>query len=55
MRILCEEELGDGLYSGNSEYYSSVTFSGTPDMLGNFVTVCVDEYKNNTLYGTVIN
>jgi len=55
MRILCEEYLGDGLYSGKSEYYSSVTFSGTPDMFGNFVTVRVDEYKNNTLYGTVIN
>lgn len=55
MRILCEEELGDGLYSGKSEYYSSVTFEGTSDMLGNFVTVYVNEYKNNTLYGTVIN
>ncbi len=55
MRILCEECLEDGLYSGKSEYYSSVTFSGTPDMLGNFVTVCVDKYENNTLYGTVIN
>ncbi len=55
MRILCEEDLGCGLYSGKSEYYSSVTFKGSPDMLGNFVTVCVTEYKNNTLYGTVIN
>ncbi len=54
MRILCEEDLGDGLYSGKSEYYSSVTFSGAPNMLGNFVTVCVDKYENNTLYGTVI-
>ena len=55
MRILCEEDLGQGLYSGKSEYYSSVTFGGTPDMLGNFVTVCVEKYENNTLYGTVIN
>ena len=55
MRVLCEEDLGGGLYSGKGEYYSSVTFSGTPDLLGNFVTVCVDKYKNNTLYGTVIN
>ena len=54
MRILCEENLGDGLYSGKSEYYSSVTFEGAPDMVGQFVTVCVNEYKNNTLYGTVI-
>ncbi len=55
MRILCEEDLGEGLYCGKSEYYSSVTFSGTPDMLGKFVYVCVNQYKNNTLYGTVIN
>ena len=54
MRILCEEDLGGGLYSGKSEYYSSVTFEGTPYMVGQFVTVCVNEYKNNTLYGTVI-
>lgn len=55
MRILCEEELSDGFYSGKSEYYSSVTFKGNNDMLGNFVTVCVEKYENNTLYGTVIN
>lgn len=55
MRVLCEDDLGDGLFSGKSEYYSSVTFNGTPDMMGNFVTVRVDDYKNNTLYGTVIN
>ena len=55
MRILCEEDLGDGLYSGKSEYYSSVTFSGTPEILGNFVTVRVQKYENNTLYGTIIN
>ena len=54
MRILCEEDLGDGLLTGKSEYYSSVAFCGTPDMLGQFVTVRVNEYKNNTLYGTVI-
>ncbi len=55
MRVLCEEDLENGLYSGKSEYYSSVTFKGTPDMLGNFVTVSVEKYENNTLYGTVIN
>ena len=55
MRILCEEDLGDGLYSGKSEFYSSVTFSGTPEVLGNFVTVRVEKYENNTLYGTIIN
>ena len=55
MRILCEENLGEGLYSGKSEYYSSVTFEDAPDMLGNFVTVSVDRYENNTLYGTVID
>ena len=55
MRVLCEEETADGLFTGKGEYYSSVTFEGTPDMIGNFVTVCIDEYKNNTLFGTVIN
>ncbi len=54
MRILCEEDLGDGLYSGKSEYYSSVTFSGTPDILGNFVVVRIEKYENNTLYGVII-
>ena len=55
MRILCEEDLGDGVYSGKSEYYSSVTFNGTPEVLGNFVTVRVEKYENNTLYGAIIN
>lgn len=55
MRILCEEVLGDGKISGKSEYYSSVVFDGDEDMIGNFVTVSVSDYKNNTLYGTVIN
>ena len=55
MRVLCEEETADGLFTGKGEYYSSVTFEGAPDMIGNFVTVCIDEYKNNTLFGTVIN
>lgn len=54
MRVLCEEIDGK-LFTGKSEYYSSVTFEGTPDMLGEFVTVCVEKYENNTLYGTVIN
>ncbi len=54
MRILCEEALPDGKLSGKSEYYSSVCFDGSEDMIGNFVTVRVDDYKNNTLYGTII-
>lgn len=55
MRVLCEEAVTDKLFTGKSEYYSSVTFEGAPDMLGKFVTVCVEKYENNTLYGTVIN
>lgn len=55
MRVLCEEQTADGLFTGKSEYYSSVTFKGTPEMLGEFVSVCVEKYENNTLYGTVIN
>ncbi len=54
MRILCEEALPDGCLTGKSEYYSSVVFKGDEDLIGNFVTVRVTEYKNNTLYGTVI-
>lgn len=55
MRVLCEEETDDGLFTGKGEYYSSVTFAGNHEMIGNFVAVRVKEYKNNTLYGTVIN
>ncbi|MDO4608032.1 MAG: tRNA (N6-isopentenyl adenosine(37)-C2)-methylthiotransferase MiaB [Clostridia bacterium] len=55
MTILCEESLGDGRLSGKSEYYSSVSFDGSEDLIGKFVTVRVESYKNNTLYGTVIN
>ena len=55
MRVLCEEQLKNGLYSGKGEYYSSVAFEGAPEMLGQFVNVCVEKYENNTLYGTVIN
>lgn len=55
MRVLCEEKTADGLLCGKGEYYSSVSFEGTDDMIGNFVTVRVDKYKNNTLYGAVIN
>ncbi len=55
MRVLCEEQTPDGLFTGKGEYYSSVSFEGTPDMLGNFVAVRVEKYHNNTLYGTVIN
>lgn len=54
MRVLCEEETADGLFTGKGEYYSSVTFEGTDDMIGNFVTVRIERYENNTLYGTVI-
>ena len=55
MRVLCEEETADGLFTGKGEYYSSVTFEGNHDMIGKFVTVRVEKYENNTLYGTVIN
>lgn len=55
MRVLCEEQTPDGLFTGKGEYYSSVTFEGNADMIGNFVTVRVQKYENNTLYGTVIN
>ncbi len=54
MQILCEENLGEGKLTGKSEYYSSVVFDGNEDLIGKFVTVRVTEYKNNTLYGTVI-
>ncbi|MBQ6717384.1 MAG: tRNA (N6-isopentenyl adenosine(37)-C2)-methylthiotransferase MiaB [Clostridia bacterium] len=55
MRVLCEEETVDGRLSGKGEYYSSVTFEGSTEMIGNFVTVRIEKYENNTLYGTVIN
>lgn len=55
MRVLCEEKTAEGHICGKSEYYSSVSFEGTDDMIGNFVTVRIEKYHNNTLYGTVIN
>ena len=55
MRVLCEEQTDDGLFVGKGEYYSSVTFQGNYDMIGNFVAVRIEKFENNTLYGTVIN
>lgn len=55
VRVLCEEELDSGKLCGKSEYYSSVTFSASRELLGKFVTVRIENYQNNTLYGTVIN
>ena len=55
VRVLCEEELDGGKLYGKSEYYSSVTFSASRELLGKFVTVRIENYQNNTLYGTVIN
>ena len=55
VRVLCEEETPDGLFAGKSEYYSSVCFEGTKDMIGSFVTVHIEKYYNNTLYGDVID
>lgn len=54
MRVLCEEKTSDGLLCGKGEYYSSVSFAGSDDMIGNFVDVCITKYENNTLYGNVI-
>ena len=55
VRVLCEEETPDGLFAGKSEYYSSVCFEGKKDMIGSFVTVHIEKYYNNTLYGDVID
>lgn len=55
MRVLCEEPTPEGLFTGKGEYYSSVAFEGCEKMIGNFVTVRIEKYENNTLYGTVIN
>ncbi len=55
MNVLCEEMSEDGKLVGKSQYYSSVVFDGEEKLIGNFVNVRVVEYKNNTLYGTVIN
>lgn len=55
VRVLCEEQLDDGFLCGKSEYYSSVCFKGEEKLIGNFVTVRIENYQNNTLYGTVIN
>ncbi len=55
MRVLCEEETSDGLFCGKGEYYSSVSFEADENLIGQFVTVRIEKYENNTLYGTIIN
>lgn len=55
MRVLCEEETSDGLLCGKGEYYSSVSFEADKNLIGQFVTVRIEKYENNTLYGTIIN
>lgn len=55
MRVLCEEETSDGLFCGKGEYYSSVSFEADKNLIGQFVTVRIEKYENNTLYGTIIN
>lgn len=55
MRVLCEEETSDGLFCGKGEYYSSVSFEADENLIGQFVTVRIEKYENNTLYATIIN
>ncbi len=54
VRVLCEEKLDFGLCTGRTEYYSSVTFPGSADMVGKFVDVVILRQIKNALFGTTI-
>lgn len=54
VRVLCEERIESGLYTGKTEYYSSVIFPGKPEMIGKFVDVCITRYMKNKLFGVTL-
>jgi tRNA-2-methylthio-N6-dimethylallyladenosine synthase len=52
-RVLCDEILGCGKLSGKNLAAVDIQFEGSPDLLGQFVTVKVDSFTN-VLNGTII-
>jgi len=52
-RVLCDEEIEDGIYSGRTDAMTVVHFEGKPDLIGKLINVRIDSYTN-VLKGTVI-
>lgn len=52
-RVLCEESIGDGLYSGRTDGMHIVQFESNSDLIGQLVNVKIDSYTN-VLTGTVV-
>ena len=54
VRVLCEEDNGNGVFSGRTDAMTIVHFKGTPDLIGMLIKVRIDSYTN-VLEGTVLN
>ena len=51
-RVLCEEAVGDGIYSGRTDGMLIVQFKGSPDLIGKLINVKIDSY-DGVLKGSV--
>lgn len=52
-RVLCEEKIGDDIYSGRTDGMHVVHFSSNSDLTGQLINVKIDSYSN-VLMGTVV-
>ena len=52
-RVLCEECIGDGLYSGRTDGMHVVQFKSNSNLIGQLINVKIDSYTN-VLNGTVV-
>lgn len=52
-RVLCEESIGEGLYSGRTDGMHVVHFFSNSDLTGQLINVKIDSYSN-VLNGTVV-
>jgi len=52
-RVLCEDSVGDGIYSGRTDGMLIVQFEGNPQMIGKLLKVKIDSY-DGVLKGSVI-
>ncbi|MDD6478216.1 MAG: tRNA (N6-isopentenyl adenosine(37)-C2)-methylthiotransferase MiaB, partial [Oscillospiraceae bacterium] len=52
-RVLCDEYLGDGVYSGRTDGMHIVHFESSDNLVGKLLNVKIDSYTN-VLKGTVI-
>lgn len=54
IEVLVEKKMRDGLLTGISDNYIRVCFEGSPDLVGELVTVRTTEAKDGCLYGELI-